>query len=500
MDAEPTFHGEIRVAARVIDYLSSGLYQNAAACMKELINNSYDADATEVVVSVKPDADFIAIEDNGTGLTRENFVEHFERVAESHKRDDGFFTALGRRKIGKIGIGFIAANEICDEMELYSTCVGSRELLHVVINFGEIRSRSYGERREASGDVVKGDYEGEVLEADESEHYTRIYLKRIRENALPQFIKETGVLEDAGSKSIYGLKLESVRDRLVSLKSWDELDMYSKTRLQIGLNVPVRYLPGWYPEKYAEQLEPFTRRANELQFRVIYDGTEIVKPVVLDAAGRDEDKLEVLSYEGSRVQVSGYLYARHGVYKPSDLNGALLRVCESAVGEYDNSFLGFPKQIEALFQDWTTCELYVSGELDDALNIDRRTFRDTHEAYVELNQWFVSKLRDFLTGVRKELYNLPSKQRRAQKVTEQQASIRQVARRVEENYGAEVAAEINRTFSTSTSQPVASVERKLSRKYDVSEVFDIAIDVAQEVLPQELAARYIAELTRRLSD
>ncbi len=55
------FHGEIRVASRIVDYLSSGLYESPSAALKELINNSYDADAINVAVYVKPDADRIII-------------------------------------------------------------------------------------------------------------------------------------------------------------------------------------------------------------------------------------------------------------------------------------------------------------------------------------------------------------------------------------------------------------------------------------------------------
>src|SRR5690242_1056415 len=134
-----TFKGEVRIASRIVDFLSSGLYPSAAACIKELINNSYDADATKVDVFVKPDADRIIIADNGTGFSRDEFEKHFKSVSESHKRDVSERTKRGRPKIGKIGIGFIAANEVCDEMEIYSTKKGSTELLHVTINFAEMR-------------------------------------------------------------------------------------------------------------------------------------------------------------------------------------------------------------------------------------------------------------------------------------------------------------------------------------------------------------------------
>src|SRR4051812_203861 len=81
-----TFRGEIRVASRIVDYLSSGLYNSPAACLKELVNNSYDADASQVDIFVKPDADRIIIADDGVGMSREEFKQHFDRVSESHKR------------------------------------------------------------------------------------------------------------------------------------------------------------------------------------------------------------------------------------------------------------------------------------------------------------------------------------------------------------------------------------------------------------------------------
>src|SRR3954470_11667997 len=107
--AEPErFSGEIKVASRIIDHLSSGLYESPAACLKELINNSYDADATRVDVFIKPDADRIIIDDNGRGMNRADFEKHFKKISESYKREEGDETSRGRKKIGKIGIGFIA--------------------------------------------------------------------------------------------------------------------------------------------------------------------------------------------------------------------------------------------------------------------------------------------------------------------------------------------------------------------------------------------------------
>src|SRR5207248_3083431 len=126
--------------------------------------------------------DRIIIEDDGLGLGREDFVKHFDRVSESHKRDIAAVTPSGRAPIGKIGIGFIAANEICDMMELYSTKAGSKELLHVSIDFARMRE-PIEQRRRKDVDVAKADYSGEILETAKDEHYTKIFLKSVRGEA-----------------------------------------------------------------------------------------------------------------------------------------------------------------------------------------------------------------------------------------------------------------------------------------------------------------------------
>jgi hypothetical protein len=231
-----TFSGTITVASRIVDQLSSGLYESPAACLKELINNSYDADASHVDVLIKPDADRILIEDDGFGMSQGEFLRHFTRISESHKRDDGDTTPKGRKKIGKIGIGFIAANEICDTMEIFSTKGGSRELLHVEIHFDRMREDP-AKRRQKGDDFAKGDFSGEVTEAEEGRHYTQIILKRIRAPEL--FVGETNRSKSGKVRTLYGLGVESAEKELSdpNLATWSEFDSYSQNCLECARRV-----------------------------------------------------------------------------------------------------------------------------------------------------------------------------------------------------------------------------------------------------------------------
>ena len=83
----------------------------------ELIKNSYDADATEVIVHGEnlddPERGRIVILDNGIGMTRDLFTSGFLRIA-SRLKDQGpkRSPVFGRRYTGFKGVGRLAAHKI----------------------------------------------------------------------------------------------------------------------------------------------------------------------------------------------------------------------------------------------------------------------------------------------------------------------------------------------------------------------------------------------------
>jgi hypothetical protein len=493
------FRGPIKVASRIVDYLSSGLYNSPAACLKELVNNSYDADASRVDVFVKPDADRIVVADDGEGMSRVEFVQHFERISESHKRDKHDRTASGRPKVGKIGIGFIAANELCDVMEIISTKKGSTELLRVEINFQEMRIDPPERRKRDDDTYLKGDYEGVVELAKSGEHYTHVMLKDIRPNAkgiLAGAMKRDHV---SGPTSVYGLNPESVRDVLAALTDWGDLDEYSQTMLQVGLNVPVRYLPAWHPSTAGGVLRPFEDEVAALNFTVFADGSDLRKPVVLDPG--DRYLMRSLEIKGDHVSARGYLFSKHGVLRPQWLNGVLVRIRYAAVGDYDGTFLNYKTSEHTLFQRWTSCEVWADDRLEEALNIDRRTLRITHPAYVELQETFHDALSDFLRDVRNQLYTQPAAERRKQEARREVQRFGEVIERSTAALPPEIRKEL-RAAVKHRSRPeriFSPMEVKaVLRKYSVADMYELALDVARDTLPQDHYERFAHALATRL--
>ena len=114
----------------------------------ELIKNSYDADATEVIVHGEnlddPERGRIVVMDTGCGMTREQFISGFLRVASRLKEQGARRSTLfGRRYTGVKGIGRLAAHKLARKLEVESIHAGSSEggertALHAVIDWDAI--------------------------------------------------------------------------------------------------------------------------------------------------------------------------------------------------------------------------------------------------------------------------------------------------------------------------------------------------------------------------
>ena len=492
-----SFSGEIRVAARIIDHISSGLYESPAACLKELINNSYDADAKRVDVFVKPDANQIIIADDGVGLNKTEFQRHFERISESHKRETSDVTESGRPKIGKIGIGFIAANEICNVMEIESTKQGSNELLKVAINFGEMRKDPAQRKIEGGSEISKADYYGTVEEAPTDDHYTYVTLKNIIGDA-KKILEGAGISpHSSGNKSLYGLRPESIKKILEKgPKSWKEFDSYSENLLSIGLNVPVRYFDDWPgPETEYEFLDEIAAAVAKWNFSVFIDGTEIRKPIVFE-----KGKVSIIrefNFRGNHVSARGYFYAQHGIINPAELRGILIRVRDAAVGGYDGEYMKFSPTTAALFQNWISAEIYADDRLEDAMVIDRKTFRITHEAYVELQLAVHKFLSNFISQIRKDIY---SRQGEIRKIEQARTMETKIADRIEQANlllpSKEKSEQIVKSWQDATAEDLG--RKQLLKKYSVDEIYEIILDIGKEFLPPDQLLKFVEKLTKRL--
>lgn len=91
------------------------LYAESIELIRELVNNAYDADATEVRVTVT--GEHIRVEDNGAGMDLEGLKQYFN-IGSPEKLVRPKSPRFHRDRIGQFGIGKFATLSACDRFEV----------------------------------------------------------------------------------------------------------------------------------------------------------------------------------------------------------------------------------------------------------------------------------------------------------------------------------------------------------------------------------------------
>ena len=111
------------VDAALLFELGERLVSRKSIALAELIKNAYDADATEVIVTlenVKSDHGTVVIEDNGNGMTSQNIKDHWMRIATDDKTRNPVSPKYGRNRTGAKGIGRFATRRLADRLRVHT--------------------------------------------------------------------------------------------------------------------------------------------------------------------------------------------------------------------------------------------------------------------------------------------------------------------------------------------------------------------------------------------
>ena len=399
----------MKVAAQIVQHLSKGIYSNPANCIKELVNNSFDADTSQVIIRAKPEFDSFSITDDGEGMNYTDFNNKFLWISRSDKRDKGTKTKKFKRPIiGKIGIGFISVSEICDKMTVISSKKGEKFKFQAEIDFGKFKKTIHKKEDFYELSEVKLIN----LREKESAHYTIILL-----NGLTKDFKE--LLEDkdiheAGIKiaTFDGKKFEKIIEE-IQTKQLDfskDIGGYWRLVLEVANTVPVPYLndgpikiknAGWF-KKEAKFINNLKKSVEQLQFSVDFDGVMLKKPILLPTEEDIFDKKasydlysfkeEIAAFsDKSNLRFRGYIYSQERQILPPQLRGIIIRIKNTSIGWSDQDFLGY-QYAEKLFLPWVFGEIYIEEGLEEAMNINRSSFIITHPHVRRLKNFLHTKL------------------------------------------------------------------------------------------------------------
>lgn len=130
------------VDAGIIDRLGKELVARHETAVSELVKNSYDADATKVVIIFKESyivGGTLEIEDNGLGMTKEQLINGFMRLSSSDKLHFPCSPRYDRKRAGKKGIGRFSAQRLGKKLTIITQTLEAKEALKVVFYWDDFR-------------------------------------------------------------------------------------------------------------------------------------------------------------------------------------------------------------------------------------------------------------------------------------------------------------------------------------------------------------------------
>jgi hypothetical protein len=447
----------IYLSAKVFGHLSQGLYRTPAGAIKELISNSFDADATLVRIHTGfPRFETLSCEDDGTGLSEDEFLRLMNRgIGSSYKRSSPIqVTEVYRRPlIGRLGLGILSLAQICTRFEILSHHKETKTAFRATIHFPPYTRQEMDKIAKRLSDgkdderVRGGEYQFAKEQYDPAKNGVRVFTKYLRESfrkrmrtTLQRFANKR-TFDVSEPYKTFQTYLNAIYSNLKPVQSLNLVSDYDQLLFGLALAAP---LPFVEERNLVVQLPMMCDRQAQLRkfnFQVQVDNLSLANPVwlpsdreghiakqcrftdserkpfeLLDGPVKEscsvvQRRVEVknsdlqfnlyeISYAngnvaGSDLTFNGYLFQQTGRLYPRDIQGVLIRLNNVAIGKYDNSMLTYP-YAEGPRYSMVSSELLVQQGFEDALNIDRDSFNELHPHYIRVQSYVHSLLHDLI--------------------------------------------------------------------------------------------------------
>jgi len=402
--------GTINVSKKIIAHVAEGIYKNPANAIKELVSNAFDACATWVKITTNiPYFNFITCEDNGGGIGLEDFENILDQIGSSgkrmNKREYADCENFERPIIGKIGIGLLSVAQICDKFTVISKRKGDDIFFEATIGLQQFKEESYILNKK----IALGKYDLYINSASEEDipiSYTKIIMTSLKQGFQDDLRQKERVIkpEEMISKV---LDISEFIEPLAS-KDFRSISIYDNMIWELGLLCPIKYISRndiIFPS--TKYIQNDIERLINYNFRLFVDGLEVYKPILfqkkkgLENEGEDFKIYTLPEFDdlvgGEQLKFHGYIYSQKSGIKPNGLQGILIRIKDVTIGNYDRNILRYPSEEGPIF-GMISGEVFIEKGLENALNIDRNSFNETHPHYQKLQ----SKLHEF---VKKHVFN-----------------------------------------------------------------------------------------------
>ncbi len=364
---------KLRVKKEIVSLLSRSTYQRSfTSAIREMVSNAYDADALSVNIGYDRDLTVIEIEDDGNGMTRQEFKKYLT-LADSKKEQD-YTRKYRRKRIGQFGVGFLSIFPFCELIEIETTTENSVEVLKARIpakDYFNINTSAKKGKGKATESLLGTD--GSYI--DDIPVYVEINTmpqERLRHYTIIKLISPSHIVKQ------YFKKPDSKRGGSIqSYPPQKKLIWELEEDLPISLSEKSKYYNDY---KYEESIG----------INVSVGDEELVR----------HDYLKSVLNEGTisfgDIKCKYIFTTNFESIKPEEARGIKLRVNNVGVGPRQDFLLrrskGFPRL------HFITGEVFFSEEIKPHLNLSRDGFI-SNEVTDEIMEYFAGLLRNAASEV-----------------------------------------------------------------------------------------------------
>jgi hypothetical protein len=328
------FISQITVDKNIVSLLSKFTYERSLPyALREVISNSYDADATVARVDIDVKKDRIVISDNGNGMTREEF-QFYLRIA-GQRRGKSETPKFGRKRIGQFGVGFLAILPFCETLQIRSTTENSEELFTA-----EIPAATFFKQSGKAVEVQEVDVPGELERSvrHRGEHFTEISLIQLSPLA-KRYLAQKPQTQD--------------KSRVASWPALDKLKWEMQEDLPLAFAEKCKLKDALvYPEPIG--MEVYLQR--ERLYRNCSEG---------DVLEKGEETVDGVTFRYAIV-------SPWKAVRPFDLRGVKMRLNNVGIGRRETFGIDVTRQYSRLH--WLSGELQILRGLDAAITLSRDAF------------------------------------------------------------------------------------------------------------------------------
>ncbi|RLJ77133.1 ATP-binding protein [Pedobacter alluvionis] len=353
---------KITVDKRIVQILSGSTYSNFPSAIRELITNSYDADASNVDISIDLENEIITVADNGKGMNESDFAFYL-RIAGKSRKKENTTTKMNRKIVGQFGVGFLSVLPFCERYLIETKKKGSAEIVYATI-----ASTEYFDESLRALDVDDIPITG-GLRLDEgriNEQFTRIRLVGFSKLTRAYFNKEYSIASRRKTK----LNFDPMSLLKWELEEYLPLIYHPNSDLHLQLN---RYIDD-------QSIIPFNVYLNKQQlYRQTY-----------------ADNILEIQHEPIRIGEISFKYffmSDYHTINPSEARYLLFRNLNVGVGERTTLGLGQDGRIFGKLPH-ITGEVQVLDGLNDLISVsrDKFNFSPDYEAMKEFLRGKFAKL------------------------------------------------------------------------------------------------------------